>query len=513
MDAKSQKIPKKKQMGSEQPSRKHPRSESDLKDGNEGNLPSAVETSRKGKRKVTKSSHHPDVDTNVNILAEDGRTLKIGMMASRLEMDPPLSTPTRQTSGRGNNHIPAGDTMKEAPPTSSKVPPDRILEESVSQMTTVLSNIIEHHARKNQRLASLKEDLTHAKLEEEKLKATIEALEKEKSEMNARVALMERKDLYDLLEAKMEGFQIANHPRTIGGFENLNLTITKKWVEIPTLNLEEFEKCLANFPDFVRGHRTLQDEVDRTDIDICYQSLLDALKAAAETLPNSLAIFEYMRSIFDSYVNPNNDPNVQPLVKGLNADDFSVDKFFGLQDPTSLDDVQASLDFEEDLRTNERLRFQAEVRNLGAEPQWVTRSTRVRLDYEPTILPDVDAREDPSSPSPSQIVPVPALVDLTQYASSPENEGSEDQGWPCKNDLMKADLESAMYKGRYLRGDVRNMYINEAFLKKPCEQLHNMFYMNAFWFTKANELVARYDKTNHAKEAMIKITHLRKAYV
>ncbi|KAL2650076.1 hypothetical protein R1flu_018204 [Riccia fluitans] len=214
--------------------------------------------------------------------------------------------------------------------------------------------------------------------------------------MNARVALMERKDLYDLLEAKMEGFQIANHPRTIGGFENLNLTITKKW-----------------------------------------------------------------------------------------ADDFSVDKFFSLQDPTSPDDVQASPDFEEELRTNERLRFQAKVRNLGAEPQRATRSTRICLDYEPTILPDVspkdnpthpvsldlsvDAHEDPSSPPPSQIVPVPTLVDLTQYASSFENEGSEDQGWPCKNDLTKADLESTMYKGRYLRGDVINLYINEAFLKKPHE--------------------------------------------
>ncbi|KAL2610710.1 hypothetical protein R1flu_029283 [Riccia fluitans] len=142
-------------------------------------------------------------------------------------MDPPPSTPIGQTSNRGNNHIPAGDTTKEVPPTSSKVPSDVILEESVSQMTTVLSNIIEHHGRKNQRLASLEQDLAHAKLEEEKLKATIKALEKEKSEMNARVALMERKDFYDLLEAKMEGFQIANHLGTIGGFENLNLTITK----------------------------------------------------------------------------------------------------------------------------------------------------------------------------------------------------------------------------------------------------------------------------------------------
>ncbi|KAL2623211.1 hypothetical protein R1flu_003416 [Riccia fluitans] len=69
VDAKSQKTPKKKQLGSEQPSQKRPRFESDPKDGNEGNLPSAVGTSRKGKGKVTKSSHRLDVDTNVDILA------------------------------------------------------------------------------------------------------------------------------------------------------------------------------------------------------------------------------------------------------------------------------------------------------------------------------------------------------------------------------------------------------------------------------------------------------------
>ncbi|KAL2634067.1 hypothetical protein R1flu_005546 [Riccia fluitans] len=164
VDAKSKKTPKKKQTESEESSRKHPRSESDPKECNEGNLPSAVETSQKGKGKITESLHRPDVDTDVDILAKDKRTLKIGMTASRLEMDPPLLTPTGQTSGR------------------------------------------EHHGRKNQRLASLEEDLAHAKLEEEKLKAMIEALEKKKIEMNARVALIERKDLYDLLEAKMEGF-------------------------------------------------------------------------------------------------------------------------------------------------------------------------------------------------------------------------------------------------------------------------------------------------------------------
>ncbi|KAL2629256.1 hypothetical protein R1flu_013942 [Riccia fluitans] len=284
----------------------------------------------------------------------------------------------------------------------------------------MLSNILEHHGRSNQCLASLEEDLIQAKREEEKLKATIEALEREKSEMNARVALMERKDFYELLEAKMEGFQIALHPETIGGFKNLNLTITRKWVETPTFNLEEFEKCPTDYPEY-----------------------------------------------------------------GLDADDFSMDKFFGLQDPTSPDDVQVGPDFEEDLTTIERLRLQVESRNLTTELQWLTRSTRVCLDYEPTILSDVpptdnpalpvtldltvDTRKDPSSPPPSQIVPVLAFVDLTQYASSPENEGSEDQGWPRKEDLTKEDLESACYQRRYLWGDVINMYINERFLKKPCE--------------------------------------------
>ncbi|KAL2653328.1 hypothetical protein R1flu_021456 [Riccia fluitans] len=171
VDAKSHKTPKKKQTGSEQPSRKRPRSESDPKDGNEGNLPSAVET-----------SHRPDVDTDMDIPAKERRTLKIGMTTSRLEMDPPLSTPTRQTSSRGKNHIPANDTMQEIRNTSSKLSFDGILEQSVNQMTTRLSNIVEHHGRANQHLASLEEDLAHAKLEEEKLKATIQALEKEKSE-------------------------------------------------------------------------------------------------------------------------------------------------------------------------------------------------------------------------------------------------------------------------------------------------------------------------------------------
>ncbi|KAL2622769.1 hypothetical protein R1flu_002974 [Riccia fluitans] len=128
VDATSQKKNKKKQAGSEQPSRKRPRSESDPKDGNEGNLPSAVKILWKEKEKVTESLHLPDMD----IAAKERRMLKIRMKASRLEMDPPLSTSTGQTSNRGSNHIPAGDTTKEVLPTSSKLPSDGIMEESVN---------------------------------------------------------------------------------------------------------------------------------------------------------------------------------------------------------------------------------------------------------------------------------------------------------------------------------------------------------------------------------------------
>ncbi|KAL2641983.1 hypothetical protein R1flu_009570 [Riccia fluitans] len=202
----------------------------------------------------------------------------------------------------------------------------------------MLSNILERHGRANQRLASLEEDLAHAKLEEEKLKATIAALrEKEKSRDECQSGIDGEEGPLRLVGRRWKAFN-SQPSGTIGGFENLNLTITKKWVEI-TLNLEEFEKCPVDYPDF-EGYSWNSSKF--------------------------LAVFEYMRSIFDSYINPTNDPNVQPLVKGLDADDFSVDKFFDLQDQTTPDDAQVSLDFEEDLRINQRVRLRVEVRNLGA---------------------------------------------------------------------------------------------------------------------------------------------------
>ncbi|KAL3697849.1 hypothetical protein R1sor_011925 [Riccia sorocarpa] len=154
--------------------------------------------SRKGKEKVAGSPTWSSVDT----LAEEERRTKLAVKATRqdLNVDPTL-------------------------PTSE-------------------------HSRVWKFWASLEDQLAQAKKEEEVLKAKISDLEEEKRLMNERVAMMEKKDLYELLEAKMQGYQIANHPSTLGDFENLNLTITRKWTAIPTLNLDMFENCPDDYPDF-----------------------------------------------------------------------------------------------------------------------------------------------------------------------------------------------------------------------------------------------------------------------
>ncbi|KAL3676475.1 hypothetical protein R1sor_026423 [Riccia sorocarpa] len=110
------------------------------------------------------------------------------------------------------------------------------------------------------------------------------------------------------------------------------------------------------------------------------------------------------------------------------------------------------------------------------------------------------------SPSVREVPP-----NFRPYISSPENNGSKDQGWPSKDELTKEDLESGMLPGKHLRGDVINAYIKERFIDRGREKLFNMFFVNTFWFPKASELVARYDRTSHSEEAMISIARLRRS--
>ncbi|KAL3694673.1 hypothetical protein R1sor_008324 [Riccia sorocarpa] len=517
-------------------------------------------------------------------------------------------------------------------------------------MASTLTMAMEEHTRVWKFWTSLEDQLAQAKKEEEVLKAKISDLEEEKRLMNERVAMMEEKDLYELLEAKMQGYQIANHPGTLGDFENLNLTITRKWIAIPTLNLDMFEKCPTDYPDFAplaaakwvgwkdncplcvhplgflpsintgvckhmfhfncfwkyastrricpecrtalpdstyeffctifvperiesinpnTGEKEVmevqvdEDELEsgrgrhvlRNDVDILTNNESRAfalLETAAESLPNSRAYDELMMNVFDSYVNPNNDPDIRHLVAGLDADDFTMEKLLGTKVPKTPDDVGP--DFEESLSEHARLKLNSELLAMVDGSPRVTRSTWSQLEYEPIVVsassptkhvlvegnsntlglssplipicspaiipspsPSIPINltnvglDDPFSPPRSQIVSVDTFVDLVQYISSPENQGSKDQGWPSKCDLTKEDRESGMIPGKHLRRDVINVYIKERFLDRGRDKMHNMFFVNTFWFPKASKMVETYDRTSHNEEAMISIARLRRS--
>ncbi|KAL3696243.1 hypothetical protein R1sor_010319 [Riccia sorocarpa] len=304
---------------------------------------------------------------------------------------------------------------------------------------------------------------------------------------------------------------------------------------------------------FVIGHRkSVECKIDRKGIEELYSNIDKSFKTAAESLPNSRAYHELMRNVFDSYVNPNNDPNIRPLVAGLDADDFNMEKLLGTKVPKTPDDVGP--DFEESLSEHARLKLKSDLLAIVDGPPRVTRTTRTRLEYEPIVVsassptkhvlvegnsdtlglssppipicspaiipspsPSIPIEltnaglDDPFSPPRSQIVPVDTFVDLAQYISSPENKGSKDQGWSSKCDLTKEDLQSGMLPGKHLRGDVINMYIKERFIDRGRDNMHNMFFVNTFWFPKANDLVNKYDRTSHSEQTMISIARLRKS--
>ncbi|KAL3697186.1 hypothetical protein R1sor_011262 [Riccia sorocarpa] len=278
---------------------------------------------------------------------------------------------------------------------------------------------------------------------------------------------MSRPDLNELLEVKLDGFQLANHAGVVGNFENLTLTTTRKWTAIPSLNLDrtalpdatyEFfctifvpqgnksinpntgetvtmeedvereelvggrgrhvtrnevdvvstsehkrfafievnralkmwvaENALRDI-SFVKGHRTLKCQIDRNGIEQAYSNICESLKIAAQNHPDPIQYYEHMLGIFDSYVNPDGDPDVHPVVTGLDADDFSVDKLLSpqeLQAPPARRDIDGA-DFEDDLSKRERIRLQSDIIAMRDVLPPVTRSARTCLDYDALACP------------------------------------------------------------------------------------------------------------------------------
>ncbi|KAL3697141.1 hypothetical protein R1sor_011217 [Riccia sorocarpa] len=101
----------------------------------------------------------------------------------------------------------------------------------------------------------------------------IKALEQEKKEMSERALMMERPDLYELLESKLTGYQIRGHPYGIASFPDVNLTITKKWTTFPE-DIEAFEGNMDAFPELkhvIDVHSGMT--VYKTDCSVCGHAL------------------------------------------------------------------------------------------------------------------------------------------------------------------------------------------------------------------------------------------------
>ncbi|KAL2611681.1 hypothetical protein R1flu_023373 [Riccia fluitans] len=78
---------------------------------------------------------------------------------------------------------------------------------------------------------------------------------------------------------------------------------------------------------FIIGHQLLANDVDRAGVETSYLLICNDFKLAVASHYSPQLFYEHLKSIFDSYVNLNNNSDVQPLVKGLDAEDFDVEAF------------------------------------------------------------------------------------------------------------------------------------------------------------------------------------------
>ncbi|KAL3683500.1 hypothetical protein R1sor_001522 [Riccia sorocarpa] len=168
-----------------------------------------LERTQKGKEKVSESPAE----------LEDLRMLKTTLSLSRADQykEPTIGSPTRQTSGRGSNQ-----PMPSKNPVDDRICSIGVMEESASNLATHtmshLTLVLEEHKRVRRHQADLDERFAQIEKENLALNNKAHMLEAEKQCMTDRVALMSRPHLYELLEAKLDGFQLANYASVVGNF-------------------------------------------------------------------------------------------------------------------------------------------------------------------------------------------------------------------------------------------------------------------------------------------------------
>ncbi|KAL2641620.1 hypothetical protein R1flu_009207 [Riccia fluitans] len=244
---------------------------------------------------------------------------------------------------------------------------------------------------------------------------------------------------------------------------------------------------------FITGHRLLASDVDRAGVETSYILICNNFKLVAASHHNPQLFYEHLKSIFDSYVNHDNNPDVQPLLKGLDVEVFDVDAFLGIDMGGRKEEMTP--DFLNGISVHDVRRLESEIENICREPQRVTRATaRLRLNYEQDVLPPPTAKENVTD---STVVPtVGCSIDLTTDEAMDEP------------DVINALMTSLC---NFEKKKLNFSPIFEKFLQRSHEELFNMFYCSTFWFAKASQQVDAYDMTSHSKSASIGIKRMRNA--
>ncbi|KAL3686926.1 hypothetical protein R1sor_013235 [Riccia sorocarpa] len=341
----------------------------------------------------------------------------------------------------------------------------------------------------------------------------IKALEQEKKEMSERALMMERHDLYELLESKLTGYRIRGHPYGIASFPDVNLTITKKWTTFPE-DIEAFEGNMDAFPELKhavevhsgmtvyktdcsvcgskvinrdtglqdvensnphpgelhagRGGLVAVNEVDvaarnedkihlmtevskalrrwRDKSNICGQTFWvgfenwsdDLTREAAEETYNSIMdefrasvshrsahehLFDQMKSVFDSYVNPWEKSDVQPLIAGLDRPDLDANEFLQqVQHANSDYEVtqsrQTHTDYLEEIgdRTQARLRQPTALEEVASIELTMDMGS---IPAEVASAAEESTESQPQEPAPVQLIVEEAVEDNQTPSTEP----------------------------------------------------------------------------------------------
>ncbi|KAL3686339.1 hypothetical protein R1sor_008913 [Riccia sorocarpa] len=172
--------------------------------------------------------------------------------------------------------------------------------------------------------------------------------------------------------------------------------------------MTEVSKALRRWRDksnicgqtFWVGFEKWSDDLTREAVEETYNSIMDEFRASVSHHSAHEHFFDQMKSVFDSYVNPSDKSDVQPLIAGLDRPKLDANEFLQqVQHANSNYEVtpsrQTHTDYLEEIgdRTQARLRRETSIRGNGPTTHAQSRRLFVQA-------------EEPTNPQPQEPQPV-----------------------------------------------------------------------------------------------------------